>query len=140
MKTADMDRILINYIVYLQKNFRHIFRSRNSTATKTSSHKEKILISKQYMNGKNLFLKKSDEGADVTVLAQHGFHDRFDGIGFDFQAFPGRPVQGRNFIIPTEPHVQCTTKNIRQMNDSRVHGKTAGSIGLVVMGNYLHQL
>jgi hypothetical protein len=43
---------------YCRKNWRLC----NGSATKTPSHKEKILISKQYTNGKNSFLKRADDG------------------------------------------------------------------------------
>ena len=81
-----------------------------------------------------------NERSDVAVFVLHRFHDAFDGTGLNFQAFPGKPVQRRNFIVPAETHVQCTAKNIRQMNNRRFHGEPAGSTGLVMVGNCLHQL
>ena len=49
-----------NTVYIYVKSIKNLFFC-NSSATKTPSHKEKILISKQYMKGKNSFLKKSDD-------------------------------------------------------------------------------
>jgi len=97
----------------------------------------------QFANFKILFCKKKqslNERSDIAVFVMHRFHDAFNGVGFNFQAFPSKSVQRRNFIISSGPHVQRTAKYIRQMNDRRFHSKTAGISWLVVVGNYLHQL
>jgi hypothetical protein len=44
------------------------FLKRNSSATKTPSHKEKIRISKRFKKSKNLFLKKSDDAFLVSNI------------------------------------------------------------------------
>jgi hypothetical protein len=41
------------------------------------------------------------EGADVAIIVQYGCHERIDGTGSNFEAFPGKFIERGDLVVAT---------------------------------------